>query len=113
MGRIMKSYLECRYNDALPTWANAYLWPILTKILTTHSFPERRAIDLGCGNGATANMLSGLGFDVTGIDLSESGIALGRKSFPHLQLYIGDVCDDLARTYGQFHLVVSLEVIEH
>jgi len=53
------------------------------------------------------------GYEVTGIDLSESGIALGRKSFPHLKLHIGNVYDDLAETYGQFPLGVSLEVIEH
>jgi len=58
-------------------------------------------------------MLSELGFDMTGVDLSESGIALGRQSFPHLKLHVGNVYDDLADTYGQFPLVVSLEVIEH
>jgi 2-polyprenyl-3-methyl-5-hydroxy-6-metoxy-1,4-benzoquinol methylase len=58
-------------------------------------------------------MLSDLGFDVTGVDLSKSGIDLGRKSFPHLNLHLGSVYDNLADTYGQFPLVVSLEVIEH
>jgi 2-polyprenyl-6-hydroxyphenyl methylase/3-demethylubiquinone-9 3-methyltransferase len=103
----------CEYQDASPTWANAYLWPELKKIIAEHSVSRRRAFDLGCGNGATANMLYELGFDVTGIDLSESGIALGRRSFPHLKLDVGNVYDDLVGTYGQFPLVVSLEVIEH
>jgi 2-polyprenyl-3-methyl-5-hydroxy-6-metoxy-1,4-benzoquinol methylase len=101
------------YESTAPTWANAYLWPVLTEILTKHPLPERRVFDLGCGNGATANMFFEQGYDVTGIDLSESGIALGRKSFPHLKLHIGNVYDNLADIYGQFPLVVSLEVIEH
>ncbi len=104
---------SCEYRDTLPTWANAYLWPVLKEILAQHRFSHPRAFDLGCGNGATANMLSELGFDVTGIDLSESGIALGHRSFPHLKLDVGNVYDDLVGTYGQFPLVVSLEVIEH
>lgn len=104
---------DCCYSDASPTWANAYLWPILQEILARQSIIDRRAIDLGCGNGATANMLSELGFEVTGIDISESGIALGMKNFPQLKLHIGSVYDDLAKTYDQFPLVVSLEVIEH
>ena len=54
-----------------------------------------------------------LGFDVYGIDISASGIELGRESYPHLKLAVGNVYDDLAETYGQFPLVVSLEVIEH
>ncbi len=99
------------YKSAAPTWANAYPWPALTKILAKHPLPERRVFDLGCGNGATANMLFEQGYDVTGIDLSKSGIALGCKSFPHLKLHIGNVYDDLAETYGQFPLVVSLEVM--
>ena len=105
--------LDCEYWDTSLTWANAYLWPVLKEILAQHLFPHQRAFDLGCGNGATANMLSDLGFDVTGVDLSESGITLGRQSFPHLKLHVGNVYDNLADTYGQFPLVVSLEVIEH
>jgi 2-polyprenyl-3-methyl-5-hydroxy-6-metoxy-1,4-benzoquinol methylase len=101
------------YRDTAPTWANAYLWPVLKDILAQQIFSPRRAFDLGCGSGATANMLSDLGFDVTGVDLSETGITLGRQSFPHLKLHIGNVYDDLAEIYGQFPLVVSLEVIEH
>ena len=112
MGNINNS-LQCRYENTAPTWANVYLWPVLKKILAKHSLPGKRAFDLGCGNGATANMLCEQGYDVTGIDPSDSGIALGRKSFPHLKLYIGNAYDDLADTYGQFPLVVSLEVIEH
>src|SRR5450631_2809268 len=104
---------SCEYHDASPTWANAYLWPVLKQTIGQHGFSHRRAFDLGCGNGATANMLSELGFDVAGIDLSESGIVLGTRNFPHLKLNVGNVYDDLVSTYGQFPLVVSLEVIEH
>ena len=108
-----KSPTEYQYDDVSPTWANVYLWPILRKIIAEHSFPVWRAFDLGCGNGATAQMVSVLGFDVTGVDISESGIAIGRNRFPHLKLNIGDVYDELADIYGQFPLVISLEVIEH
>lgn len=105
--------ISLQYENTAPTWANAYLWPVLNEILAKHSLPGRRAFDLGCGNGATANMLFEQGYEVTGIDPSESGITLGRKSFPNLNLYIGNAYDDLADTYGEFSLVVSLEVIEH
>jgi 2-polyprenyl-3-methyl-5-hydroxy-6-metoxy-1,4-benzoquinol methylase len=105
--------LSCEYCDTSPTWANAYLWPVLKDVLSHHKISHRRAFDLGCGSGATANMLSNLGYDVTGVDVSETGISLGRQSFPHLKLHIGNVYDDLAETYGQFPLVVTLEVIEH
>jgi 2-polyprenyl-6-hydroxyphenyl methylase/3-demethylubiquinone-9 3-methyltransferase len=106
----MTSYL---YHDANPTYANAYLWPALKNIIAKRDWPERRAFDLGCGNGATCGMLSDLGFAVTGIDTSESGIACAKTAFPDVRVCVGSAYDDLAATYGTFPLVVGLEVIEH
>jgi 2-polyprenyl-6-hydroxyphenyl methylase/3-demethylubiquinone-9 3-methyltransferase len=59
------------------------------------------------------NVLSTLDFDVTGVDISESGIANAQKAYPHAKFCLGSVYDDLATQYGTFPLVVSLEVIEH
>ncbi len=104
---------SCSYYNVAPTYANTYLWPALKKVIEARNWPDRRAFDLGCGNGATCNMLSTLGFKTTGVDISESGIALANGAFPHVTARIGSVYDDLAKTYGTFPLVVSLEVIEH
>ena len=109
----METITDYHYQNAAPTCANAYLWPVLVDIIIKNPLRERRVFDLGCGNGATAKMLSDLGYDVTGVDISEPGITLGRKSFPQLKLCIGNAYEDLAQTYGQYPLVVSLEVIEH
>jgi 2-polyprenyl-3-methyl-5-hydroxy-6-metoxy-1,4-benzoquinol methylase len=101
------------YQDAEPTYANSYLWPTLRGVVEKHTWPKRRAFDLGCGNGATCNMLSTLGFEATGVDTSESGVANGQKIYPHAKLAVGSAYDDLPSQYGTFPLVVSLEVIEH
>jgi 2-polyprenyl-6-hydroxyphenyl methylase/3-demethylubiquinone-9 3-methyltransferase len=101
------------YSHAELTWSNHYLWPVLRRIVEARDWPERRAFEIGCGNGAIANLLSTLGFAVTGIDPSESGIAVARAAYPHLRVAVGDAYDDLAGQYGTFPLVVSLEVIEH
>jgi len=58
-------------------------------------------------------MLSALGFEVAGVDTSESGVANAQKAYPHLQIRLGTAYDDLPSQYGTFPLVVSLEVIEH
>jgi len=58
-------------------------------------------------------MLSGLGFDVVGVDTSESGIALARAAYPACHFEVASAYDDLAGRFGQFSLVVSLEVVEH
>jgi len=46
-------------------------------IVTALDYVER-VCDLGCGNGFMAGRLAELGYDVTGIDASESGIAIAR-----------------------------------
>ena len=58
-------------------------------------------------------MLGELGYRVTGIDLSASGIAIAQKAYPNCTFAIGSAYDDLAAVYGRFPLVVSLEVVEH
>lgn len=101
------------YTDASPTFANAYLWPALQRVVAEREWPTRRAFDLGCGNGATCAMLAGLGFDVTGIDTSADGVAQANAAYPHVRVELGSAYDDLSARYGRFPLVVSLEVVEH
>ena len=104
---------QCQYHSADPTYANAYLWPTLKNVIHSREWPDRRAFDLGCGNGATCGMLFDLGFAVTGIDISESGIAHAKAAFPSVHTHVGSAYDNLAAIYGTFPLVISLEVIEH
>ena len=101
------------YHDAAPTYANAYLWPVLERAIAAHAWTSKRAFNLGCGNGATCQFLANKGFAVTGVDTSESGVAFARKSFPDVTTDVGSAYDDLAGRYGQFDCVVSLEVVEH
>jgi 2-polyprenyl-3-methyl-5-hydroxy-6-metoxy-1,4-benzoquinol methylase len=90
--------------------AHPYLLPVVERIVAA-KLPER-IFDLGCGNGVVANRLSRYA-PVTGIDISTSGVEIAQKSFPHLNIHTGSVYDDLARQYGVFSVVVSLEVVEH
>jgi len=39
---------------------------------------DRRALDLGCGTGTTAFTMAQMGYDVTGIDISETAIEMAR-----------------------------------
>jgi SAM-dependent methyltransferase len=63
------------YRNAELTWSSHYLWPVLRRQVEARDWPQKRAFEIGCRNGAIANLLSTLGFRVTGIDPSESGIA--------------------------------------
>jgi len=106
-------FTEYQYTDSNPTWSNNYLWGPLQDVFSQYPDLTRKIFEIGCGSGATAKHLSDLGFDVTGIDPSKSGIELANSAFPELKLLQSSAYDDLARQYGKFPFVVSLEVIEH
>ena len=104
---------EYRFSDAAPLYSTQYVWPVVRSILNAQSISTRRAIDVGCGNGSISNLLSQLGFEVTGVDPSKSGIAIAKKAYPHCTFANGDAYEDLANRFGQFGLVVCLEVLHH
>jgi len=104
---------EYQYRSADAPWLEAELWPVLRSVLKETRPNPTRVIELGCGNGATANMLSEMGYEVTGVDPSESGIGAGSEAYAGPQLRVGSVYDDLVADHGRFPIVVSLEVIEH
>lgn len=109
----MSATPEYRYHSALPTWANHYLWPHLVNVLQHDVETGSQILELGCGSGATAAMLSEKGYSVTGVDPSSSGIRLAKEAYPHIQFAERSAYDDLAQEFGIFDAVVSLEVIEH
>lgn len=104
-----------RWENANQTCAHNYLLPALEKIVggLEQKGIELRAFDLGCGNGALANWLASRGWEVVGVDPSTEGIAQANEHYPELRLEQGSAYDDLAMRYGQFPLVISLEVVEH
>ncbi|HUS10208.1 MAG TPA: class I SAM-dependent methyltransferase [Pyrinomonadaceae bacterium] len=71
--------------------------------------------DLGCGNGYMAGLLAELGYDVVGVDASESGIAIARQNFAKAE-FVHSSIDSTLRDktmLDDFDLVVSSDVIEH
>lgn len=104
---------EYRYTTAEPTWANHYLWPKLRNILLGRVAPGAKIFELGCGSGATAAMLSELGYTITAVDPSASGIQLAKEAYSHIRFAERSAYDDLADEFGVFDAVVSLEVLEH
>ena len=102
-----------RWTSAEATCAHGYLMPAVRRILADGLAEDRaqRVFDLGCGNGATARMLTADGWEVAGVDPSEEGIAHARAS--GLDLRRGSAYDDLAAEFGRWPFVLCLEVIEH
>ncbi len=108
-----------RYDNADLGHAHDYLLPSVLRVLDrldrakSGVANDRRLFELGCGNGSVARVLMTRGWDVTGVDPSEEGIAQARGVYPALKLATGSAYDDLAGQYGRFPVVLSLEVVEH
>jgi 2-polyprenyl-3-methyl-5-hydroxy-6-metoxy-1,4-benzoquinol methylase len=93
--------------------SHEYIWEPLKKLISKKYPQPSKLFEIGCGNGSSANMLSQLGWEVTGIDPSESGINIANETYKNVSLFTGSAYDNLPEKYGQFPLVLSIEVIEH
>jgi 2-polyprenyl-6-hydroxyphenyl methylase/3-demethylubiquinone-9 3-methyltransferase len=101
------------YRNAEPSHSHLYLRAPLERIIAAGKWPTlAKALDYGCGNGWFANWLSDRGFEVTGVDISPSGIEVARSSFPRLT-FSNDVSAECLASLGPFQLVTCIEVIAH
>ncbi len=102
--------LEYNYDSGELNPSHSYLLPAVERIVVERN--PSRIFDLGCGNGSTASVLTKHA-PVDGVDISVSAIAHANKTYPELKLDQRSVYEDLSGEYGQYPMVVSLEVVEH
>ena len=108
------SIVQYPYDTSGLGFHHEYILPGVEAALREQGIrPPARVFDLGCGNGSVAAHLATAGFQVSGIDPSEEGIAQAKAAYPGLDLRSGSAYDDLAADFGTFPAVISLEVVEH
>ena len=119
MPEVSLAKSEYSYGGAAASCAHAYLLPAIRKLVKSlgkSSAKKGTVLDLGCGNGSLSHELSKLGFEVYGVDRSDSGIQIAQEAFPEVQFALGDVEENLSPDPFQaesFDVVVSTEVVEH
>lgn len=103
------------YLDASPRWDDSCIWRPVARALST--LPRgSRVFELGCGNGVAASRMHSMGFDVTAVDQSWSGVEAARRAYPGPRFEQGSTDDEdeqLAVRFGTFDALVSIEVVEH
>src|SRR5262249_21455293 len=70
---------DAQYRARRLPWDTGRPSTELRRVLKEQAIQPGRAVELGCGTGASAVWLAQWGFDVTGIDLSPSAILRARQ----------------------------------
>jgi 2-polyprenyl-3-methyl-5-hydroxy-6-metoxy-1,4-benzoquinol methylase len=73
--------------------------------------PGSRLLDVGCAQGEFAETASGLGLDVTGIDINPDAVARARERVPEARFHCTELGD--GTLHGQWDLVTMFDFIEH
>jgi len=72
-----------------------------------------RILDAGCGSGEFLLFLSGLGYEVTGVDLSPAAVSKARAAVPVARLETASLEQGLPFASGVFAAIWCTEVLEH
>lgn len=111
------SKYEYSYADSNPGHHHAYLISPLLEMLSHETLPSQqklRVLDLGCGNGSLSHLIAQQGYEVVGVEESESGFKSARLSFPDCHFIQASIYDlPYAELRNSFDIVMSSEVIEH
>lgn len=111
----MDEYKDYGFHGAHASHMHRHFLPPLFELCGELLRPGARVLDVGCGNGYTAGQFLARGCDVTGVDLSASGIDLARNTYPEgrFECLAADdhILDNLHA--APFDIVVSTEVVEH
>jgi SAM-dependent methyltransferase len=65
----------------------------LLSVLADAGLSTGTVIDLGCGSGILARIVSDAGYDVIGVDISPAMIELARKNAPRASFHVGSLLD--------------------
>ena len=90
----------------------------LVELLESGTLKPSKALDIGCGTGYYSLYLASKGFDVTGVDLSPSAIAIARDKAAVCRSKVGfihlDMRGDVSSLDGGFDYqrVIGKEIVE-
>ena len=102
------------YRDSGLRGCHTYVLPEIQRLCAGLE-PRSRVLDVGCGNGSLAREFARMGYRVTGVDMSQDGIEIARRSCPEGRFELLPADRDVLANLGEepFDLVYSVEVIEH
>ena len=117
---MIKEQMERIYRDIpldkIP-WNMTTPPEILVTAVTGNITKTCKAIELGCGAGNNVIYLSKMGYDCTGVDISENAIRIARNSAltagAKCKFIVADVTGDLSECDSTFDFVYDWELLHH
>jgi cyclopropane fatty-acyl-phospholipid synthase-like methyltransferase len=98
-------------------WNNESPPPCLVELINSEKIKPCKAVDLGCGAGNYALFLATLGFEMTGIDISDSAINIARQSAADKNIkcdfITADLTGDISHIDKTFDFAYDYEVLHH
>jgi len=89
----------------------------LIELVKSGKLKPCKTIDLGCGAGNYGIFLASIGFDVTGVDISQTAIKLARenaeKKGVNSKFIVADVLGNLDEIKGTFDFAYDWELLHH
>ena len=111
------SQYDYPYSNSNPKHHHAYLITPLLELLSQGTLPSQqkpRILDLGCGNGSLSHLIAQQGYEVVGVEESESGFKIASFNFPDCHFIQSSIYSlPYTELVNSFDIVISAEVIEH
>lgn len=101
-----KRFYEQKYASKVEN-----LNPMKLHAITMFPTPPRKILDVGCGTGVLAGILTDYGYDVTGIDISDSAIEKCHEK--GINAYVQDLSEPFSFKEREFDCILMSEVLEH
>jgi SAM-dependent methyltransferase len=100
------------YDETLPRHVVEHYLTRRSRFVLERSPPPGRLLDVGCGTGALAARLAGLGYTVVGLDPSQGMLDVLRKRAPEVEAVRGSGTE-LPFADGEFDLSLSVATMHH
>lgn len=108
--QIIDYYNEFYSTEGFRYYAPEFTTAVLKSLCVKAGIqPGARVLDVGCATGYYSAILASLGYDVTGIDISATGIEKARALYPHIRFEVQDATA-LPYEKGSFDFVFALGV---
>lgn len=90
---------------------------ILVELIKNENIKQYKIVDIGCGAGNYAIYFAKLGFDVSGIDISQKAIEIARENVKNKgvksNFFVADVIENLSEIKETFDLAYDWEFLHH